>query len=95
MDQNGQPNPFAPLGLPPTWSPTPLQWNLAKVRITTPAGVADAIVLIVHSANGTQGYQFSIEEARQLADRLLEQCTGLTLANGHRPIGDPRSTGPN
>lgn len=82
---NGEPNPWAPIGLPAAWTPQPLAWNLAKLRASGPAGVEDMHILIVHSANGTQGYKFSTDELRALADKLLEQATGLVVAGDVDP----------
>lgn len=77
---NGEPNPWSPLGLPKTWAPSPLAWNLAKLRATTETGAEDMHVLILHGVNGTQGYNFSTDELKALANKMLEQCTGLVMA---------------
>jgi len=89
-------NPLAALGLPATWQPVPVAWGLAKVAAQTVDGPRTEHVLVVHSCNGTQGYKFTTDELRAIAEKMLEQCTGLTVAgampaprNGLRAAGGP------
>lgn len=83
-------NPWAPLGLPPTWKPNPFGWNLAKLKASGPAGDEVIHVLVISTDSGTQGYKLTTDELRAMATKMLEQCTGLELAstiptNGHGP----------
>lgn len=73
-------NPFAQLGLPATWQPAPSGYTLAKVGIQTPAGVTDMHMLIIDGPTGRQAFCFGEEEIRALANKILEQTSGLTVA---------------
>lgn len=69
------PNPYEPLGLPPTWQPTPL---------------GPAIhVLLIDGSTGRQAFAFDDAALRAMGERAIAQATGLTIVgpdgNGRVP----------
>lgn len=86
-------NPAQEFGLPATWKPVPVAWGLGKMQTVGPAGVETMHVLIVATDTGIHGYKFSPDELRAVANKMLEEASGLQLAskietpNGtfHRP----------
>lgn len=73
-------NPFAALGLPPSWAPVPVGWAFATVQAMTDTGVETVRVLIIDTPCGRQGLAFPGDTLRAFAEQCLEQASGLTVA---------------
>lgn len=92
-ETNQQENPFAGLGLPPTWIPASLGYTLAKLGMQSPSGIVDMHVLILDGPTGRQAFAFGEEEIRALATTILEKTSGLTVTSAMPgaagPVGLP------
>lgn len=78
---NDAPNPIAQAGLPPTWQPAPLGFSLAKLGIQTTEGNKVMHLLILDGPTGRQAFAFDTDAFRQLAEKIIEQTSGLTIAS--------------
>jgi hypothetical protein len=73
-------NPFAPLGLPANFAPAPPAWRLGKLDMAGPAGNVELHVVVFDTPAGRFAVTFDAAGARQLAEALTTQASGLTLA---------------
>lgn len=86
-------NPFAALGLPPTWAPGPVSWQFGHLDAMTPNGVERIRVVMFDTPVGRVALAFPGESLRAFATQCIEQGSGLTIAgpaavpptNGARP----------
>lgn len=78
----GAVNPFAALGLPPTFVPAPAVMQLGRLEGITDGGARVTWhVLIFHTAAGTVAHTFTPDELRTLIDQLGAQLSGLVVAH--------------
>lgn len=76
-----EPNPFAPLGLPATWSPlAPHSWRLGQLDIGTPDGPQRLHVVVIDTPAGRVGLPLNGASARAFIDQLSAQISGIHVA---------------
>lgn len=85
-DQPGQPaNPFAAIGLPPSWQPVAVGWAHAKLDVMGPDGRNTLNVLIFDGPTGRAGYAFTDDDLRKFLDAMNERLSGLSVARAVVP----------
>lgn len=86
-------NPYAAIGLPPTWNPAAqFQWRVGKLEMRGPAGTMTAYVLVIDTDYGPLGFAFDETMTRDLVDKLATHLSGIAIArafpehNGKGPL---------
>lgn len=83
-------NPFAALGLPAHYAPTPLSWTFGALDAQGPRGKERVHLLIVDTIVGRVAFAFDRESFRRLADQIVEQVSGIQVATALPVRSAPR-----
>lgn len=71
---------LAQLGLPPTFTPTRIQWYLARLRAAGDGAASSILIIILDDGAGRHAYVMADDDARRMADQITEQISGLQVA---------------
>lgn len=82
---NGTGNPYAAIGLPPTWQPAPVTFAVAHLQGMAVTAWQSWHVLRIDTPYGVQAFAFDDAAARTLVDALTKQLTGIDVVRALPP----------